>query len=998
MTRSVPQPNSVTAFHFALGSGSDPLKADTDGDGLDDAAELAAGLRPWGGGDSDGDGLPDEWEARHGLDPSVWNDPAALCADGLTLLQKAERGLDPAASDSDGDGLSDAAELALGTNPLQPDTDGDGMTDGWESAHGFDPTTHNTATVRQDDDPGADPDNDGLTNIHEYMNGSDPSDSDTDDDGVSDGTEVSQGSDPADPADGGIAPPQSRRLPLPFTVGGDYAAWDMVIEGLGPSDFRRLIVTSPDPGQTVTESRVLICGNKYRVSLNWKRSRHDQNQYWYCWEAKINGWPDANLWQDYVPTVITRLYDWGYGGGWLADNRNGLFTSHTHMRSGDNGGGDVAEKLSAMIYVPYIRIVPDYDRNHRIDSADIARHDSGETFRWWINDDQDTGDCAGDGGSDGHDPANKKRNCNDMRVNGKRDLLDLFPVWLDMRETMAMLGVLGRVNYRLTGSGLNFNVTGLRRNEAGSFLTEDCVKGGKTFCSPVESMPMYNHYDIRLPSLPVYTVPGNQPPVFHPDGPNVSAPFYQRILGDGGSGVLICECSGAGAELGVEVNFSGIPFATFTFDVSSSEVWDMFRMANFRGVETTCSDPSNDPAGDGGGHLVFVHGYQPKTQDGDMTEWVCEIFKRFWQSGLGARFHGVLWRSNQAPPAGYQVNVTNAFSVAPRVKGYVDSLPGDKVVVAHSMGNLVVSSAIVDHGMTVSHYMMCDAAVPVEAYSADAEEDPRLYHPDWEEYDPRTWASNWHRLFTGTDPSRAELTWRGRFAPVFGKTRVWNFFSSGDEVFSLTDGCNLFSGVIESRITYAYPNGVPMMAIGISVGDNVGRYSWQKQELMKGGRLLDLELGWTSWAGWGMDMSVPYTVIPAGGGSYSVVAGVPVYADANAANAATCAELKASPVFRHDTPSWLIGNTPLSNDQVNQMLGMGIPALTRSAGNTLLLTLDETRQYNLNDSKTNYNFKVNSWPERGYIDKRNWLHNDMKEVAYWYNHRLFTMILEKGFE
>ncbi|MBP5319962.1 MAG: hypothetical protein J6334_03155 [Kiritimatiellae bacterium] len=31
-------PASVTAFHFALGSGSDPLKADTDGDGLDDAA------------------------------------------------------------------------------------------------------------------------------------------------------------------------------------------------------------------------------------------------------------------------------------------------------------------------------------------------------------------------------------------------------------------------------------------------------------------------------------------------------------------------------------------------------------------------------------------------------------------------------------------------------------------------------------------------------------------------------------------------------------------------------------------------------------------------------------------------------------------------------------------------------------------------------------------------------------------------------------------------
>jgi hypothetical protein len=34
--------------------------------------------------------------------------------------------------DSDGDGLSDAAEISLGTNPQNPDTDGDGLSDGQE--------------------------------------------------------------------------------------------------------------------------------------------------------------------------------------------------------------------------------------------------------------------------------------------------------------------------------------------------------------------------------------------------------------------------------------------------------------------------------------------------------------------------------------------------------------------------------------------------------------------------------------------------------------------------------------------------------------------------------------------------------------------------------------------------------------------------------------------------------------------------------------------------
>ncbi|MFP2964292.1 hypothetical protein ACLEPN_42965, partial [Myxococcus sp. 1LA] len=36
------------------------------------------------------------------------------------------------AVDTDGDGLSDAEEIALGTDPNNPDTDGDGLPDGIE--------------------------------------------------------------------------------------------------------------------------------------------------------------------------------------------------------------------------------------------------------------------------------------------------------------------------------------------------------------------------------------------------------------------------------------------------------------------------------------------------------------------------------------------------------------------------------------------------------------------------------------------------------------------------------------------------------------------------------------------------------------------------------------------------------------------------------------------------------------------------------------------------
>jgi hypothetical protein len=103
--------------------------------------------------------------------------------DGLTALEEQAHGTDPRTSDTDGDGLGDADELAVYlTDPTDPDSDNDGMPDGWEIAHGFSPV--NPA------DGGQDADSDGLTNAQEYQRGTDPAVSDTDGDGLPDGAEV----------------------------------------------------------------------------------------------------------------------------------------------------------------------------------------------------------------------------------------------------------------------------------------------------------------------------------------------------------------------------------------------------------------------------------------------------------------------------------------------------------------------------------------------------------------------------------------------------------------------------------------------------------------------------------------------------------------------------------------------------------------------------------------------------------------------------------------
>ncbi len=201
---------------------TNPLKADTDNDGISDVEEWKAGTIPIEG-DSDGDGLPDQQEySDFGtdcgdpdsdddglLDGEEWyyfnvtrlisNETIAegcyltnddIDNDGLKDGQELLIGTDPLNNDTDGDGLRDGDEIEMGTNPLLPDSDGDSILDGLE-VH-----VYNTDPRRQDTD------NDGLSddfeivpqslyiqNIGEVIYETDPNDPDSDDDMLTDGEE-----------------------------------------------------------------------------------------------------------------------------------------------------------------------------------------------------------------------------------------------------------------------------------------------------------------------------------------------------------------------------------------------------------------------------------------------------------------------------------------------------------------------------------------------------------------------------------------------------------------------------------------------------------------------------------------------------------------------------------------------------------------------------------------------------------------------------------------
>lgn len=166
---------------------TDPVLADTDGDGLSDGDEVNThGTLPLID-DTDGDGVADGDEIAAGTDPldgaaaaaatdAVVEEPAAVVEEPAAVAEEpateavveappVEESVPTTPGDSDGDFLPDADEAAIGTDPFNADTDADGLLDGVE--------------------------------VFELQLG--PLNPDNDGDGVLDGDEINNGTDPNDP-------------------------------------------------------------------------------------------------------------------------------------------------------------------------------------------------------------------------------------------------------------------------------------------------------------------------------------------------------------------------------------------------------------------------------------------------------------------------------------------------------------------------------------------------------------------------------------------------------------------------------------------------------------------------------------------------------------------------------------------------------------------------------------------------------------------------------
>jgi pimeloyl-ACP methyl ester carboxylesterase len=338
------------------------------------------------------------------------------------------------------------------------------------------------------------------------------------------------------------------------------------------------------------------------------------------------------------------------------------------------------------------------------------------------------------------------------------------------------------------------------------------------------------------------------------------------------------------------------------------------------------------------------------------------MFKRLYWSGSNARFYGITWYGNQsqfpfaAITPNYQVNIPNAWVAASNLNTYLSSISGEKIVAAHSLGNMLVSAAIQDYSAPVSKFFMIDAAVAMEAYDNTSSDIDAMRHPDWVDYSNRLWATEWHQLFEPGD-GRRTLTWRGRFANVVSK--AYNFYSSGEEV-------------LERHTGTPYE---------LSTAWNKGEFAWCLQEKLKG-RFEFFSWGGSTYGGW--DFNKSHYLWP------------PHYkfgAHTNISNE----ELLSQPFFDDGgvgEPLYHNSGSSYAFEYQPKLLAQMIPALSLPVGANEVTKFGSTRNFNM-DTVGDDGFK-NGWGRSGSDYGQRWLHSDIRDMSYFYVYKVFDKFAREG--
>lgn len=752
------------------------FRQDTDKDGLWDSTEADA--TAWK--DTNGNGRRDIGEIRYpNGSPIIWQ---------------------PLTTDSDGDGLTDIYEQNVSkTDPYDHDTDNDLLPDGWEVANNLDPKS----AVGIHGQTG-DPDGDGVDNFQEWQHLTNPHLADSDGDGVNDGPEIAQGSDPNSAADNGQAPPPEEILTLRVIVGdpsGSHSErWRVEATEVESGEIV-LRHASRQYGQVTTAAESTF--NKFKPGKAYSfqlihagtdpvklKGDPERLQYPdYDWTLQISYKNADGSFTDITAPAQNRyliLDPYNTDTKSLSEDSPNLLAPenpHATIGEGQDARPDYREKIVPMrvVILPFAA-TPDYDRDGMINAEDRGKATTENPYVMWINDndsmnaDPHFGDIPGSGVDNA-----------DQHVNGPRDLIDFFPVELDLRAILAALPT-NAYEYFIAHPAGAFNFIEMpdiqpdsqpQSTGAGSYLANSL--------SAADAL-----------TRPLKSTAGAGSKLGHP---------YLTAAANGAGALLIEARSATQAPPSLIIKkrkggqlIANIPWA---LPVETAAVENFYWRLNIR--PAAAGNPSGDAVPPSNTKFrnsrkdrwfVFCHGYNVNLEAA--RGWNAEVFKRLHHKGSNARFVGVSWEGNQGQlgedlpfntvfTPDYWRNAYNAFAsshtLATKINGLTGGAKSKTVIAGHSMGNMIASSAICDHGLKAEHYFLLNAAVAREAYSAShvATDRNSVRHPEWAGYPARLWSGDWHSLFPNGD-GRKKLTWQGRFGNLATQTTPHNYYSSTEDV------------------------------------------------------------------------------------------------------------------------------------------------------------------------------------------------------------------------
>ena len=235
-------------------------------------------------------------------------------------------------------------------------------------------------------------------------------------------------------------------------------------------------------------------------------------------------------------------------------------------------------------------------------------------------------------------------------VNGRLDLVNLFPVKLDLKPFVDAWGSAATFQIYAPDGSLHFCGVDVAPEAAGAIQMDDVYTKGAQTTGPLHAATLTEVASAGVPIAPsAYLGAAN--------GPGVLAFEAVEACGKPKLSVLLGETS----------------VLEFELPLSLSSVRDMYRWHNGRHLsgqgetrQSMMGGPLNNLDGlENAKTMLFLHG--ANVSEANAEKWGDALFKRLWHAGCRVNFVNVDWRSDIGGAANYHQNASNAFEVAGRI-------------------------------------------------------------------------------------------------------------------------------------------------------------------------------------------------------------------------------------------------------------------------------------------------------------------------------------------